>query len=164
MSSIYGMKAGGQWSGLRGENLVDGGAPFYNVYETADGRYVSVGALEPAHYVTLLTLCGLDAASMPAQHDATSWPETRSALTAVFRSRTCEEWVEVFAGSDASFAPVLSMDTAPGHEYHRQRGTFPAIDGVVQPAPAPRFSRTPSRAGRIPTEAAEDLMAVGRGE
>lgn len=159
MSGPYGMRAGGLWSGARGENLVDGGAPFYGVYETADGGYVSVGALEPAHYTTLLECCGLDPTAMPAQHDAATWPATRAVLAAVFRARPTQAWVEAFAGFDASFAPVLTMDDAPEHDYHRERGTFPTIDGVVQPAPAPRFSRTPSRPGRV-APAAGDAQAL----
>jgi alpha-methylacyl-CoA racemase len=152
MAGLYGMRAGGRWSQPRGANLVDGGAPFYNVYETRDGRFVSVGAIEPKHYAELLRVCELDAGSVGRQHDQSLWAAMKARFAQVFRTRTQAEWCAAFAGVEACFAPALSMDNAPAHRYHRERGSFPVIDGIVQPGPAPRFSRTASHAGSVPAD------------
>ncbi len=147
---IHGMRAAGAWRDERGVNLLDGGAPFYDTYATADGRHVAVGALEPQFYAALLAGLGLADADLPAQHDRAGWPVLRDRFTAIFASRTRDEWAEVFAGTDACVAPVLSLDEAPGHEHNAARGVFTDIAGVIQPAPAPRFGRTAAGAPAPP--------------
>ncbi len=143
-SFLYGLRAAGAWRDERGTNLLDGGAPFYDTYRTADGRHVAVGALEPQFYAELLARLGLDPAGLPAQYDRSGWPVLRAALTAAFGSRTQAEWVAVFDGSDACVAPVASLADAPDHPHNAARGTFIDVGGLIQPAPAPRFSRTPA--------------------
>ncbi|WP_433291141.1 CaiB/BaiF CoA transferase family protein [Actinoplanes sp. CA-030573] len=145
----------------RGENLLDGGAPFYDTYATADGGFVAVGALEPAFYAALLDGLGLAGAGLPPQHDRDGWPVLRARFEAVFSTRTRAEWVSVFAGTDACVAPVLSPGEAPAHPHHRARNTFVEVGGVPQPAPAPRFARTPPDAPSAPVEAAVDEILAG---
>ncbi len=143
MWMFAGMQAVGAWDlERRGVNLLDGGAHFYDTYETADGKSLAVGAIEPQFYAELLTRLGLDAASLPAQDDPAAWPELKAALAEVFRTKTREQWCALLEGTDACVAPVLSWNEAQAHPHHRARGTFLEIDGVVQHAPAPRFSRT----------------------
>ncbi|HZD68922.1 MAG TPA: CaiB/BaiF CoA-transferase family protein [Actinomycetes bacterium] len=144
------LAAMGLWRAERGANLLDGGAPFYDVYQTADGRYLAVGALEPRFYTELVTRLGLDASQLPAQADRDRWPQLRERLAAVFRTRTSAEWCELFDGSDACVAPVLAPDEAPDHPHNRARSTFVPVGGSLQAAPAPRFSRTPSAAPTTP--------------
>jgi alpha-methylacyl-CoA racemase len=141
---VHGLVAAGVWTGERGANLFDGGAPFYDAYECADGRFLAIGALEPAFYETLIDLLGLDPASVPDRMDRTRWAELREAIAGAVRRRTRDEWAAVFAGRDACAAPVLALDEAPAHPHNRQRRTFVEVGGVVQPAPAPRFSATPA--------------------
>jgi alpha-methylacyl-CoA racemase len=136
---VHSLLAGGRWSPERGVNLLDTGAPFYDVYETADGGHMAVGALEPQFFAELTRLLGLDVAGFPAQHDLNRWPEMRERIAAVFASRTRAEWTKVFSGTDACVAPVLSVTEAPHDPHLVARGTFEERDGVVQPAPAPRF-------------------------
>jgi alpha-methylacyl-CoA racemase len=143
MTSIYGGMASGRLSGPRGTNVTDSGAYFYEVYECADGHYVSVAAIEAKFHAELLRLLEIDAASMPPQMDRARWPEAKQRLAERFRTRTRDEWCALLEGSDACFAPVLSMAEAPSHPHNRARGVFTELDGVVQPGPAPRFSRTP---------------------
>jgi alpha-methylacyl-CoA racemase len=143
-SFLYGLRAAGAWQDERGTNVLDGGAPFYDTYATADGRYMAVGALEPKFYDELLTRLGLADAGLPAQYDRSGWPVLRKRFAETFASRTQAEWDEVFAGSDACVAPVVSPRDAPSHPHNAARGTFAEIGGVVQPAPAPRFGRTPA--------------------
>lgn len=143
---FYGMKASGGWSSRRGENLLDGGAHFYDTYACADGKFVSVGALEPRFFARLCELCGLDADFCSGQMDRTRWPLMKLRLADLFLTRTRAEWCELLGGSDGCFAPVLDWDEAPAHPHNEARGTFVTLQGVVQPAPAPRFSRTPARA------------------
>jgi alpha-methylacyl-CoA racemase len=143
-TAVRELAALGMWSDRRGTNLLDGGAPFYDVYETSDGRYVAVGALEPEFYAELLIRLGLDARELPPQMARDRWPELRERLAAVFRTRTRAQWCELFEGSDACVAPVLSPGEAPDHAHNRARGAFMQIGGSPQPAPAPRFSRTPA--------------------
>lgn len=145
MTGMYGRKAAGAWTDRRGENDLDGGAPWYSVYETADARYVCVGAIEERFYRELLRRLRLDTEDLPDRRDRTGWPRLRQRFAEVFRSRTRDEWVRVMEGSDACFAPVLSLTEAPEHPQNKARGTFVEVDGVVQPAAAPRFSRTPGR-------------------
>ncbi len=140
---IHQLRAIGLWTDERGSNLLDGGAPFYDAYETADGKYVSVGAIEAHFYEELLRLSGLDSGHLPSQMDKSRWQETKERIAALFRTKTRDEWCEIMEGTDACFAPVLSMAEAPDHRHNRHRGTFIEVGGIVQPAPAPRFSRTP---------------------
>jgi alpha-methylacyl-CoA racemase len=142
-TQLHELRALGLWRDQRGANLLDGGAPFYGVYETADGGHVAVGALEPAFFAELLARLGLDAAGLPAADDRDGWPLLRERLAGVFRTRSRDEWSELLGGSDACVAPVLAPAEAPAHPHNRARGTFVDVGGVTQPGPAPRFSRTP---------------------
>jgi alpha-methylacyl-CoA racemase len=123
--------------------VLDTGAPFYDTYETADGRFVALGALEPQFYAELLARTGLDAEDLPAQMDREGWPRLRARLTELFRTKTRDEWCEILEGTDACFAPVLTMSEAARHPHVQARHTIVEDFGVQQPAPAPRFSRTP---------------------
>jgi alpha-methylacyl-CoA racemase len=146
MSIFYGMHAGGRWSDQRGDNLLDGGAPFYDTYETADGRYVSIGALEPKFFAEMAQRIGLDERFAKRQYDRKVWPEMRAAMDNILRAKTRDEWCALLEGSDACFAPVLTIEEAPGHAHARARAAFVDVAGVVQPGPAPRFDRSGSRA------------------
>ncbi|MFF4423209.1 CaiB/BaiF CoA transferase family protein [Streptomyces sp. NPDC001549] len=139
---IHGMMAAGGWQDRRGANLLDGGCPFYGTYETSDGEYMAVGALEQQFYDTFVELLGIRDQA-PARKDLARWGELREAVAARFRTRTRAEWTAVFEGSDACVAPVLSLREAPDHPHLAARGTFTDFGGIVQPAPAPRFSATP---------------------
>jgi alpha-methylacyl-CoA racemase len=151
MTMFHAFRAMGIWNDERGTNLLDTGAYFYEVYETADGKYVSIGSLEPQFYATLLDKLGLaDDPSMPRQHDRSQWPAMKERFAEIFRTKTRDEWCELLEGTDACFAPVLSMAEAPRHPHNEHRGTFVTRNGVVQPAPAPRFSRTPAEIQRPP--------------
>lgn len=150
-SMFYGMKAAGEWSNRRGENLLDGGAYFYDTYACADGKFVSVGAVEPRFFQRLCELCGLDADFCSAQMNRARWPLMKLRLADLFLTRTRDEWCELLEGTDACFAPVLDWDEAPLHPHNQARGTFVSVQGVVQPAAAPRFSRTPARAPALST-------------
>jgi alpha-methylacyl-CoA racemase len=145
---MYGLKASGRWSVTRGANLLDGGAHFYDTYRCADGKYVAIGAIEPQFYAELLQKIGIDDPEFQRQMDATQWPQLKRKLAERFESKTRDEWTQILEGSDACFAPVLDMNEAPLHGHNRARQTFVEIDGVVQPAPAPRFSRTPPEVAR----------------
>jgi alpha-methylacyl-CoA racemase len=159
-SFLYGLRAAGAWQDERGTNVLDGGAPFYDTYATADGRHMAVGALEPRFYTELLERLGLDGAGLPAQYDRSGWPELRARLTEVFAGRTQAEWVEIFAGSDACVAPVVSPADAPGHPHNAARATFIDVGGVAQPAPAPRFGRTPCGPPSAPVRPGADTGDV----
>ena len=147
-SVFFGLAASGGWGQPRGGNLLDGGAPFYDTYETADGRYVALAALEPKFFATLATALGLDERFARHQYERGLWPEMRTAIAAAVRSRSRDEWCARLEGSDACFAPVLSFEEAPLHAHARARDAFVSVDGVVQPAPAPRFARTPAELPR----------------
>lgn len=140
---IHGMVAAGGWQDRRGANLLDGGCPFYGTYETSDGQYMAVGALEQQFYDTFVELLGI-ADRAPARKDLARWGELREAVAARFKSRTREEWTAVFEGTDACVAPVLSLREAPHHPHLAARATFTDFGGITQPAPAPRFSATPA--------------------
>ena len=145
MTMMYAFRAMGIWDDDRGVNLLDTGAGFYEVYETSDGGYLAVGAIESQFYAELLVGLGLaDDPDLPAQMDKARWPELKERIAEVIRSRTRDEWVKVFEGTDACVAPVLNMAEAPGHPHNVARSTFVERFGVVQPGPAPRFSRTPA--------------------
>ena len=137
---IHGLRASGAW-GERGTNLLDTGAWFYEVYETADGRYISLGSIEPQFLAEMVRLTGVEAAT-DQQMDRATWPDMKERMAAVVRTRTRDEWCAILEGSDACFAPVLSPDEAAAHPHNVARATFVSPDGVLQPAPAPRFSRT----------------------
>ncbi len=164
---LYGLFEQRRWSRERGTNLLDGGSHWYGCYECADGRYVTVAALEPAFYRQLLDRLGLaDDPVFAGQYDPAAWPAQRARLAEVFRGRTRDEWCELLEGSDACFAPVLDFAEAPEHPHNRARGTFIDVDGVRQPGPAPRFGRTPAVAGRPPQHGADTakvLRASGYG-
>jgi len=155
MTAIYGIKAAGMWTNNRGENLLDTGAHFYEVYETSDGKFVSIGSIEAKFYEELLELSGLKGQELPNQMDRTAWPALKQQLTKIFKSKTRDEWCKIMEGSDVCFAPVLSMEEAPKHPHNRHRATFVEVEGVVQPGPAPRFSRTPGEVQRPPASPGE---------
>ncbi|KPI19904.1 Alpha-methylacyl-CoA racemase [Actinobacteria bacterium OK074] len=158
---LHGMLAAGAWQDRRAANLLDGGCPYYGTYETADGRYMAVGALEPRFYAEFTRLLGLDGAD-GARTDVTRWDALRASVAARFRTRTREEWTAVFADSDACVAPVLSLREAPAHPHLAARATFTERDGIPQPAPAPRFSATPTALGERPARLGGDLAEVAR--
>ncbi|OJF11122.1 CaiB/BaiF CoA transferase family protein [Couchioplanes caeruleus] len=158
---IHGMLAAGGWQDRRGVNLLDGGCPFYGTYRTSDGEYLAVGALEQRFYDEFARLLGLgDIAS--ARHDVDRWPELRSAVAERFRARTRAEWTAVFEGTDACVAPVLSLREAFTHPHLAARGTFVEHAGMVQPAPAPRFSATPGAVRTGPARPGADADEVAR--
>ena len=158
---FQGMRASGAWSDERGTNLLDSGAYFYEVYETADGRYISLGALDAKSFELMARLTGLaDDGPLPDPDDRSTWPSMKERLAALVRTRTRDDWSRLLQGSDACFAPVLEPREAPDHPHNRERRTFVEVEGVVQAAPAPRFSRTvpglpgrPARAGEHSEEA-----------
>ncbi|GGS27184.1 CoA transferase [Streptomyces humidus] len=175
LAGTHMLLATGMWQDERGVNLLDGGAPFYAVYETSDGRHMAVGALEPKFYAELLAVLGLDE-DPAAQHDRTRWPRLRERIAGAFAGRTRSEWTQAFSASDACVAPVMSLREAAGHPHLKARGTLVEQDGVLQPAPAPRFSTTPTALGSPPpvpgrhtaevlkaweVEGAEDLLGSG---
>ncbi|HYH50900.1 MAG TPA: CaiB/BaiF CoA-transferase family protein [Acidimicrobiia bacterium] len=157
---IHGFRASGDWVDERESNLIDGGAHFYGVYETADGGYVSIGSIEPQFYAELLRLLGIDPQELPRQSDRAAWPDLRNRLAAVFRSKTRDEWCRLMESTDACFAPVLTMAEAPHHPHNAERGTFVEVAGVAQPAPAPRFSRTPGAVQRPPVHPGQDTAEI----
>jgi alpha-methylacyl-CoA racemase len=157
-SMVFGLMAVGFWQEERGVNLLDTGAPFYDVYVTADGKWMAVGALEPQFYAELVRVLELD--DLPAQRDQSQWPELRARLSARFKERTRDEWAEAFSGTDACVAPVLTWSEARNHPHVAARQTLVERDGVVQPAPAPRFSRTPSELADPPRGSGSDTRAV----
>jgi len=140
---IHGLKAMHVWNDTRGTNVLDSGAHFYEVYECADGKWVAIGALEPQFYALLLEKCGIHDPEFSAQMDKRRWPALKEQMAALFRSKTREEWRTLLEGTDACFAPVLDLDEAPQHPHNQARQTFVEVGDVMQPAPAPRFSRTP---------------------
>ncbi len=147
------MQAGGAWSSRRGTNLLDSGAPFYDVYETSDGRWMSVGGLEPQFYAAMEQLLGEE---LPDRNDLKQWPALREKLAAVFATRSQADWTALFSDSDACVAPVVPMREAKDHPHNVARGTFVERDGVVQPAPAPRFSATPAELTTPPSAPGAD--------
>lgn len=159
-SFLHGLRAAGAWQDERGANVLDGGAPFYDTYETADGRHMAVGALEPKFYQELLAGLGLAEAGLPAQYDRSGWPALRARFAQAFAQRTQDEWTRVFDGSDACAAPVVAAGDAPGHPHNAARGVFIDVGGVTQPAPAPRFSRTPPGVPAAPPRLGADTGGV----
>ena len=147
---FHGLLAAGEWSAERGTNTLDTGAPYYDVYATADDRYLAVGCLEARFYTELLERMGIDAGALPAQADRRGWDRIRRTLAAAFRTRTQAQWCALLEGTDACVSPVLPLHEAPEHPHNRARQTFVTVDGVVQPAPAPRFNRTPAAVPEAP--------------
>ncbi|MBD3728273.1 MAG: CoA transferase [Sphingomonadales bacterium] len=169
MAIVHGMRSAGQWRDERGTNLLDGGAPFYDCYQCACGGYVALGAIEPQFYAELLRLTGLaDDPDFARQMDPRQWPALKARLAEVFRGKTRDEWCAILEGSDACFAPVLTMGEAPQHPHNAARGTFIEVGGDIQPAPAPRYSVTASDAPtpeRTPgADTIEILAGIGMGE
>ena len=157
MSMMWGFRAMGRWGNARGTNLLDGGAHFYDSYETADGKWVAIGSIEPQFYKGLRDVMTLDGAEWDAQFAPAMWPRLKAELARRFKERSQDEWVAAFAGQEACFAPVLGFDDAAAHPHNRARGTFVEAGGVVQPAPAPRYSISetvaPVMAGPAETDA-----------
>jgi alpha-methylacyl-CoA racemase len=153
---MYGGHKTGGWKDSRGSNVIDGGAHFYDTYETKDGKYVSVGSIEPQFYAELVRLAGLDTEVYRPQMDREQWPELTERIAAVFRSKTRDEWSAIMEGSDVCFAPVMGPFEAPGHPHNVARGTFIEIDGVTQPGPSPRYSRTQAEVRNPPPSPGQD--------
>lgn len=160
LQMMWALRGAGVWTDERAANLIDSGAPFYDTYTCADGRWVAVGAMEPQFYAALLTGLGLDGEDLPAQLDQSGWPKLRARFTAVFVTRTRDEWAEIFARTDACVTPVLSFPEVAAHQHMASRGTVVTIDGVEQAAPAPRFSRTPTATPAPPPVPGADTEAV----
>ncbi|HEX6147157.1 MAG TPA: CaiB/BaiF CoA-transferase family protein [Acidimicrobiia bacterium] len=159
-TSIHGYIAQGFWTARRESNLLDGGAPFYSVYQTADGGHIAVGALEPQFYAALLEAMGIPIDSLPDRGDQTAWPRIRAVLAERFLEHTREQWVRRLSDLDTCVAPVLSPLEAPAHPHNQARGVFVDIDGVTQPAPAPRFSSTPAQTPPGPSFPGRDTDRV----
>lgn len=160
MAMVYGFRASGFWRDERESNLLDGAAHFYSTYETADGKYVSVGSIEPQFYALLLKHAGVEDPDFQNQLDSTKWPVCRERLTEIFKTKTREEWCRIMEGTDVCFAPVLSLDEAKDHPQNQARNTFIEIEGVLQPAPAPRFSRTVPAAPKPPPRVGQHTETV----
>lgn len=161
MTMMYTLKAMGEWTQQRGSNLLDGGAHFYDTYRCRDGKYISIGPIEPQFYALFLAKTGLTDPDFSQQWDRARWPELKARLATHLETRSRDEWCQLLEGSDACVAPVLDMDEAPEHPHNRARGTFIEVGGVIQPAPAPRFSRSTPATPRPPVTGAtgEDVLA-----
>jgi alpha-methylacyl-CoA racemase len=163
--AFYGLLANHLMTLDIGANLLDSGAPFYQTYETADGKFMSVGAIEGKFYAQLLQGLGIDPSSLPRQHDMGKWPEVTARFAEVFKSKTRDDWTEIFEGKDGCVAPILELNEVAQHPHNRQRDLLIEIDGVLQPAPAPRLSRTPGKVQRPGTprgsETREILQEIG---
>jgi alpha-methylacyl-CoA racemase len=160
MSIFYGLVAAGTWQTTRGSNLLDGGAPFYSVYETSDGMYVSIAALENKFFAELARLIGLETRFVHEQMNRSLWPELRAKMAEIFKQCTRAQWCELLEGTDACFAPVLSIKEAAGHPHNRERGVFVELNGFAQPAPAPRFSRSQPDTPQPPPEIGAQTQVV----
>ncbi|HET8617985.1 MAG TPA: CaiB/BaiF CoA-transferase family protein [Acidimicrobiales bacterium] len=165
MTMTHSFRAMGIWNDERGTNMLDTGAHFYDVYETADGRYVSIGSIEPQFYAELLRLTGLEGEDLPWQQDRAQWPAMKERLAAIFRTKSRAEWCEIMEGTDVCFAPVLTIPEAVEHPHNAARGTFVEVAGLRQPGPAPRFSRTAAEVGGPPAHAGQhtDEVLAGAG-
>ena len=153
MTMPFSLKSQGLWAGGRGDNLLDGGAPFYGTYETSDGEWIALGAIEEPFWQELVQKLELTSDLVARRYDKTCWSELRSEIAARVRSQTRDHWTGVFEGSDACFAPILTMAEAPGHPHNLARGVFEDVDGVTQPAPAPRFDGVPPATPKTDTSA-----------
>jgi len=163
MAMFYGFTASGMWQEPHGTNMLDGGAHFYDTYETKDGKWISIGSIEPQFYAILREKAGLTDAIWDAQMDRAKWPELKAKIEAVFKTRTRDEWCAIMEGTDICFAPVLSITEAKDHPHNKARETIVVVDGVAQPNIAPRFSRTPSKIqGPVP-QVGENTLEVLKG-
>lgn len=162
MAPFFGLRQCGLFGGARGENLLDSGAPHYEVYRCADGRFISVAAIEDKFRRVLFDRIGIDAVTFPDLDDPTQWPSAKALLTDIFATRTRAQWCELLEGTDACFAPVLTLDEAPDHAHNRMRNTFINVDGIRQPAPAPRFGRTKPALPAPPAEPRAQTAAALR--
>ena len=160
MSMFYTMTAMGGWNPERGTNLLDSGAHFYDTYETSDGEYVSLGSIEPQFYALLIEKAGLDPEQFAPQMDRSQWGKLKDKLTEVFKTKTRDQWCEIMEGSDVCFAPVLSLTEAAEHPHNIHRKTFSELDGVLQPSPAPRFSRTEPELTHSSRQPGQDTLEV----
>ena len=160
MAMIYGLKAAGLWTDKSGTNLLDTGAHFYDTYETADNKFIAIGSIEPQFYELLLKLAEIDDPQFQCQLDFAQWPQLKDKLSVLFKTKTRDAWCEIMEGSDVCFAPVLSMSEAPEHPHNKQRKTFIENEGVLQPAPAPRFSRTKPEIKSPPPTPGQDTQSV----
>jgi alpha-methylacyl-CoA racemase len=160
MGIIFGLRSAGQWQDERGVNILDTGAPWYDVYETADGKYMAVGAIEARFYQEFLLGLGFAGADLPEQHDRKRWPELREKFTVIFKTKSRDAWAAVFADKDACVTPVLSLDEAPVDSHMGARKVFQTVDGVTAPMPAPRFSRTAAVVGGVAHAPGADTDAV----
>jgi alpha-methylacyl-CoA racemase len=160
MAMFYSMSASGVFDTERGTNMLDGGAHFYDTYETADGEYISLGSIEPQFYALLMEKAGLDADDFQPQMDKGRWSELRAKLTEVFLTKTQAQWCEIMEGSDVCFAPVLNLIDAADHPHNQARESYQTVGGMLQPSPAPRFSRTPAGAIEAPRVPGEDSSKV----
>jgi alpha-methylacyl-CoA racemase len=157
---LHGMHGNGMWDGERGTNMLEGAASFYDTYETADGKFMAVGCVEPKFYAEFLTNLEIDAPDLPFQLDATAWPQMKKLIGDTFGQKTRAEWTEIFADSDACVSPVLSPWEAHEHPHNRAMAAFVEVDGVLQPAPAPRFSRSESARPVGPDHGGRDVSAT----
>lgn len=162
LATIWARKATGEWTATPGTNPLDGGAPYYQVYETADGRYMSVGAIEPQFYARLIEVLGFGVADLPPQLDRAHWPETKRRFAEVFATRTRAEWETAFAEADCCVAPVLSLEEAADHPHAAARANYVVDHGVRQPMPAPRFTKTPTGLRQPPSTVGADRDAALR--
>ncbi len=160
MAIIYGLKAMGIWGAERGTNMLDGGAHFYDAYECKDGKSISIGSIEPQFYALLLEKCGMSDPDFLNQMDRDQWPELKVKVAEIFKTKSRDEWCEIMEGSDVCFAPVLSLEEVASHPHNKARNSFLELDNVLQPAPAPRFSRTEVGLSHGPRIAGEDTAAV----
>jgi alpha-methylacyl-CoA racemase len=164
MSMIWSLRAAGVWRDERGVNMLDTGAHFYDTYETSDGKWLAVGAIEPQFYAEMRRLAGLaDDPALDSQMAFYAWPEMKAKLAAMFRTRTRDAWAAIFDGTDACVSPVLSMAEAPAYAHNVERGTFIEADGVTQPAPAPRYSVTVADRPRMAAGADTDAVLASIG-
>jgi alpha-methylacyl-CoA racemase len=157
---MHGLHSLGMWASPRGQNMLDGGAPFYDTYETSDGKFMAVGAIEARFWDALLKVLELDAADLPERLDQANWAKVREVMTARIKTKTREQWTKLADGTDACFTPVLSPWEAAEHPHNQARRTFTEVDGVPQPAPAPKFDRTPTDAPTGPVQKGSDTAAV----
>ncbi len=143
MTGFFGLRGAGAWTDARGDNIVDGGSHFYGVYETKDGKHISLGAIEPKFYKLMVELLGLEGVDLSRQLDRAGWQAMREKVAAAVLGKTRDEWCEILEGTDVCFAPILDMAEATEHPHNKARGTFVEVDGFIQPGPVPKFSRTP---------------------
>jgi|TARA_Y100000590_G_scaffold455618_1_gene604622 alpha-methylacyl-CoA racemase len=160
MTPIYGLRASGYWNDEREKNILDGAAPFYGAFKTSDEKFVSIGSIEEKFYNILLEKLGLDPKLLPPQMDQNQWPILKEKIAEKIQTKTRDEWISIMEGTDVCFAPVLSLEEAPSHPHNLARENFVKVDGITQPAPAPRFSRTPGRVHTPPAKPGEHTEEV----